>query len=109
MRVQSQHEPRRQWTYVRPGELNRELARLRPAFFPGNRKSVWEESSKILRPPCWMTQASFSLVLEKFVEGSEHESGATGVDPHVKIDFVIEALRLAMSNHSEQPAIDVEI
>src|SRR5437868_4630052 len=66
-------------------------------------------SSKVLWPPRRMTQASLSLVFEKFVERGEHESGPAGVDAQIKIDLVVETLCFAMPNHSEQTAIDVEI
>src|SRR5205814_8375299 len=65
--------------------------------------------SKVPRPPRRMTQAPFGLVLEKFVEWGEHESRSAGVDTQIKIDLVVEALRLATPDHSEQTAIDVEI
>ena len=56
-----------------------------------------------------MTQTSFGLVLEKFVERGQHESRSAGVDTQIKIDLVIDTLRLAVPNHSEQTAIDMEI
>src|SRR5437868_5022065 len=65
--------------------------------------------SKVLRSPGRVTQASFRLVLEKFIERGEHESGSAGVDAKIEIDFVVKTFCLAMPNHSEQTTIDMEI
>src|SRR5437588_4600696 len=113
MRVRSRHGPRRRSPCARPGELNCELesdaARHRPTSSFRDPKSALHESSKILRPPRRMTETSFSLVLEEFVERGEHESGPAGDDAQLKIDLVVATLCLAMPNHSKQTAVDMEI
>ena len=59
--------------------------------------------------PIRLFQAAFGFVFEKFIERSENEARSAGVNTHVKIDFVIEEMCVALSDHAKGAAIDVKI
>src|SRR4029077_10985255 len=61
------------------------------------------------RVPIWLFQAAFGFVFEKFIERSEDEAGSAGVNPNVKIDFVIEKMCVALSHHAKSASIHVKI
>src|SRR5881392_3681187 len=68
-----------------------------------------DDISENFRVPIRLFQAAFGLVFEKFIERSENEAGSAGVNANVKIDFVIEKMRVALSHHAKGAAIDVKI
>src|SRR5205807_5072971 len=67
------------------------------------------QKSEYLRMPIRLFQAAFGFVLEKFIERSEDKSGPAGVNANVKIDFVIEKVCVALSQHAKSASIHVKI
>ena len=59
--------------------------------------------------PLRFLQASFTFVFEKFVNWRKYDTGAFRIDPHVKIEFVVEKIDVAMAQDAEKLSGHIEI
>src|SRR5438445_7564786 len=59
--------------------------------------------------PIRLFETSFALVFEEFVNRREYDAGAFCADAHVKIDFVVHKVNVAVTHNAEKLSRHIEI
>ena len=59
--------------------------------------------------PVWLLQAPCACVFEKFVNRCEKHAGPFHIQPHTEIEFVVEKMNIAVTQHTEERASGFEI
>src|SRR5581483_6678504 len=115
-RAQSPCPPRQRSTCAPPEEVETANRRAgEPAKSPSSRLAVspFRSSSLLALQHCWapirLLQTSGASVFEEFVHRREHHSGSLHVQAHIEIEFVIEKMDVAMTEHAKERAVCVEI
>src|SRR5713226_9353836 len=61
------------------------------------------------RMPIRIFQAAFAFVFEKFVNRCEQDARPFRVDAHIKVEFVVHEINVAMAAHGKKSSSDFEI
>src|SRR6202011_3366986 len=80
------------------------------SFSPfGIRHSSFSDSLESLRVPVRLGDAAFAFVFEKFVHRREHDPGAPGFDPDIEVEFILQKMNVAVTDHAKELAGNFEI